>query len=488
MRFLILAENSGTDLFHWKYYRSMAANELRKRITLAGHECTVIEWFRSWNKADLIKIVDKYFEGAQDPVIAISSPFDFNFDNLIYLDFLLEYAKRKYPNLKVIQGGQRYFKPKLSDRYKHVDIEFLSRSIGMFDDWLFGKDVTKYAIHHNPLVLVNNNVNRVVDTPLLYELYEDDFLTEHETLGFEISVGCKFNCAFCDYTLRNAKNVILNESTKLKKLFVDAYEKYGIKNYYCIDDTLNETEEKLEILYEAIRDLNFKPKISAYVRLDLLNKPRQRELFKKINLSGAYFGIESFNPEVSKAVRKKTGIVNVYDTLEFVRDECSETFTTGSFIVGLRGDTYESIMNGFEKAAKEKLFDALQIYPYAFSHNEEIITDVTSISEIEKNPEKFGYEIIRSPATGLKISWSNDWSDSESAEYIAQEIREKHKGDFFILSSDSELAALRSVNLIQNKGTAEDKINFNQIGKRAVQLSNQFKQQYIERKKNQLGI
>jgi radical SAM superfamily enzyme YgiQ (UPF0313 family) len=487
MQFLILAENSRNSITNWGYFRSIAANELRKRIELAGHECTVIEWFRSWDKNDLIKIVDKIFKDAKNPVLAISSTLDMGSTDLMYLQFLFEYVKSNYKNSKIIRGGQRSFKKREQNLYKYIDIEFLSRSMGMFQDWLDGKDISKYKISENPLMLVNNDVNRSIDTPLVYKLYDDEFLTQYESLGFEVGVGCKFNCSFCDYTLRNAKNVTLNDASKLKELFETAYNKYGIKNFYSIDDTLNETEEKLEIIYDAIKDLSFKPMISGWCRLDLLHKPKQRELFKKINFSEVYFGIESFNPEASKFVRKKTGIENVYNSLEFMRDECPDTFTIGSFIIGLKNDSYESIMNGFDKAAKEKLLDSIQVFPYTFTSDEETYTDITSISEIEKNPEKFGYEVVRSPINNMRVGWKTNWTDHDSASYISLEIRSKYKDDFFILNH-GELSAFRFLNFIKNKGTSEDKSNVRKLREKSLMMSNYFKRQYIERKKNQLGI
>jgi len=494
-RILILADNTGLKIHsYWLYYRSIAANELRRRITSAGHECMVIEWFKRWDPNDLKKIVDKYFEGASNPVIAISSTFDFDLINLVKIEPILAHAKSKFPNVVVIHGGHKWFKKKTRKAFKHIDFNFLSRSMGMFDDWLNDRDISQYVVDKDPFILVNNKVNRKIDTPITHQLYDDDCLTEHESLGFEIGIGCRFNCSFCDYELRNSKSVILTESEKLKKLFLDAYTKYGITNFYCLDDTANETEQKLQILYDAIKDLPYKPQISAWCRLDLLNKPKQREYFKKIYFSAVYFGIESFNPEASKFVRKKTSLDDVFNSLEFMRDECPDTFTLGSFIVGLVGDNYESIINGFERAAKEKLLDTLKVYPYELqTTGDETYTDVTSISEIEKNPEKFGYKTFKTQVVTHEgkqeecYSWTNEWTDYLTACKMANEIHERFKDRFFLLNH-SEVAALRSFNLIKNKGSEEDKKNHIELQKKALQLSNHFILQYIERKKKQLGI
>lgn len=484
MKFLIFSENSRSQYLHY-HYRNTAANELRRRINLAGYKATIIEWIRHWDKADLKKIIDKYFLDEPKPVIAVSSTFDLRNTDLEYLDDVLIYAKTKYKNLKVIHGGNRVF---YENDYKgQVDVEFLGRSMGIFDDWIRNNDLSQYRTKDKPLVLTNNNISKFIDNPIITSLSDDDCLNKHDFLGFEIGVGCRFNCSFCNYELRNSKTVFLNDSHRLKEFFDIAHNKYSVENFYAIDDTINESEEKLITLYDAIKDLNFKPKITAWARLDLLGKESQRSLFKKINFSGLWFGIESFNPNASKQIRKKSAMDNVFDNLIFMRDHCPDTFTTGSFIIGLNGDNLESIENGFNKAYEEKLLHGLQIF--AFTLNSGKIKDSYLYSDLEKDPAKFGYKIYDNTYAydprlmNTQLFWESDWTNNIEAQKITDGLLEKYKTKFLIISH-SEGASFRAMNLLKNNSFQDTDI----LKSKGLILANLYKQKYILNKKAILGI
>lgn len=484
MKFLILAENSRSQYLHY-HYRNTAANELRRRINLAGYEAEIIEWIRHWDKNDLKKIIDCYFKDEPNPVIAVSSTFDLDNSDLKYLTDIFQYAKDKISNLKIIHGGNRVFYPE--DYNGLVDIEFLGRSMGIFDDWIRGKAVSQYKVHDFPLILTNHNISRFIDNPIIYNVNDNDCLNKNDFLGFEIGVGCRFNCSFCNYELRNAKTVVLNDSYQLHHMFDEAYNKYGVTNFYAIDDTINESEEKLETLVKAIEKLNYHPKITAWARLDLLNKQYQRDYFKRINFSGLWFGIESFNPEASKNVRKKSSLDNVFPNLEFMRDECPDTFKTGSFIIGLYGDNLESIENGFEKAHNEKLLDALQIF--SLTLNPAPIQDSYLQSELEKDPEKFGYKIYNkeyaydSRLLSTQIFWESDWTNNVESTKMTDRLIKKY-GKKFLMLSHSECASFKAMNLIKpDQKRADTHI----LKSKGLILANAYKQDYIARKKAKLG-
>lgn len=473
MKFLILAENAREPYLHY-HYRNTAANELRRRINQAGYEAEIIEWIRHWNKSDIIKIIDLYFADEPNPVIAVSSTFDMTNSDLKYLNPIFSYAKTKFKNLKIIHGGNRMYTKLHYNPY--VDVEFLGRSMGMFDAWIRDKDLSLYKKmeRNGTTVLSNDNIDKIIDNPITYTLNHSDCLNKNDFLGFEMAVGCRFNCPFCNYELRGSKTIYLNDSKRLKDFFDEAYNKYGVENFYAIDDTINESEEKLEALYKAIEGLNFKPKITAYARLDLLGKEYQREFFKKINFSSLWFGIESFNPDVSKQVRKKSSMENVFDNLVFIRDNCPETFTIGSFIIGLNGDNAESIDQGFQKVYEEKLLHSLQIFSLSIG-NETLVSDSLS-SELTKYPEKFGYKVYFDSKSPL--IWESDWTNNLEAVRISGMLTRKWSNKFFMITH-SEGASFQAMGLLKNNKFTDTEI----LKNKALVLSNLYKQEYIKRKK-----
>lgn len=484
MKFLILSENCRSHYLFY-HYRNPAANELRKRIVDAGHEALIIEWITHWDKKDLYKVIDSYFVDEPNPILAISNTFDLENQDLIYLEDIFKYSKEKYPNLKIIHGGARWFLP---EKYRgYIDVEFLGRSMGIFEDWINNRDISKYKIYDTPLVLINKHVDVNIDTPITPTIFDDDLLTHHDHLGFEIGIGCRFNCSFCNYDLRNSKTVHLNDPKKLHDFFYKAYNDHGVKHFYCIDDTLNESIEKLEILREATANLNYHPKITAWMRADLLNNTRQRELIKEINFDAIWFGIESFNPNVSKNIRKKSAMSNVFDSLIYLRDNCPDTFTMGSFIIGLNGDSAEEIERNFDKVVAEKLLHSMHLYVLTFWPVTDYQDVSNSASDIEKDPKKFGYnlrhDVYDPKVVSTTVVWESDWTNSVEANKLANYFYKKYEGQILFVRH-SECSAFRAMGLLQPGQI----VDMTKTKHSATILSNLYKKQYISSKKKQLGL
>jgi hypothetical protein len=277
-------------------------------------------------------------------------------------------------------------------------------------------------------VLVNKNFDQTVDTPVLPRLDDSDFLTPHDILGFEIGVGCKFNCTFCNYELRGAKVTTLTDSYTLKEYFEQAYGRYGITHFFAADDTPNETDEKLSVLADAVDGLSFKPKITAYSRLDIITgRPQQIELYRRIQFDSLFFGIESFNDTASRLVRKKSDIGSVKQTLKDLRRLCPDTFTVGGIIIGLNGDNETSIRASLDRVVEQQLLDSIQLYPLSISRSR-YITDPGYHSALDLDPEANGYpvtgplEFHRSNTAVQNLNWVSDWTNSIDADNLAYRL------------------------------------------------------------------
>lgn len=480
MKFLILSENSNGSWPHL-HYRSMGAFELRRRIELKNHVATVVDWFSSWEESDLKTVATGFFQDDSNPVIALSTPFDTT--DVYKIKPFLEWAKEHFPNLIIIHGGGRVYDSKLSHL---IDVFFLGRSMEMFDAWLNHEDLTRYIRSVNPLVLVNHNFNEKIDNPVVPPLADDDFLTRKDILGFEIGVGCKFNCSFCNYELRNAKITKLADAHQLRDYFEVAYKKYGVRNFFASDDTLNESDEKLEIVAEALSGLDFHPEITAFARLDILTaKKTQLELIKRINFRSLFFGIESFNPEASKAVRKKSSLGNTYDTLKYVRDYSPETYTVGGLIIGLNNDSRESIYEAVDKVIAENLLKSIQFYPLSITKPSGIIGE-GFYSDLDKNPEKFGYrttQVIKFHHGNTVIptyDWESDWTDSKGANELTTELHQYCLGKIDNINH-LDYAGLYALGVYKPNSTYQAMQN------KSFALSQALKQSYISNKVNQFS-
>jgi hypothetical protein len=475
MKFLILSENSNGTWPHL-HFRSMGSFELRRRIESRGHSATIIDWFTHWSEGELKGVVEKTFIGETDPVIAISTPF--NAIDVYNLRPVLKWALEKYPNIKIIHGGSRNYDESLSDL---IDVFFLGRSMEMFDAWLDNKDLTPYIERTDPLVLANYNFNEKIDNPVVPITKDDDCLSNKDILGFEVGVGCKFNCTFCNYELRNAKITKLADPLELRNYLQEAHSKYGISNFFASDDTLNETDEKLEIVLEAMSGLDFHPEITAYARLDLITSRKQQlELLGKIKFRSLFFGIESFNPEASKAVRKKSGLGNNYETLKNIRDISPDTYTVGGMIVGLNKDSEQSIFESVDRVINEKLLSSFQFGALSITRPTGII-GADFYSDLDKDPEKFGYKIIdvinfhHGNKNMASYAWQSDWTDSTKANDLTNRLYEYCRGKIDILNH-LEYAGLYSL------GVYNSTHRYEAIKNRSYTYSTLLKQQYIKNK------
>jgi len=475
MKFLILSENSNGTWPHL-HFRSMGSFELRRRIESRGHSATIIDWFTHWSLDDLKGVVEYELAGHVDPVIAISTPF--NAVDVYKIRPLLQWATEKYPQIKIIHGGSRHYDDSLKDI---VDVFFLGRSMKMFDAWLDNKDLSLFTEQHNPLVLANHIFDEKIDNPVIPVLKEDDCLTPKDILGFEVGVGCKFNCTFCNYELRNAKITRLADPLELRNYFEESHAKYGITNYFASDDTLNETDEKLEIVAEAISGLKYHPNITAYARLDIITGRKQQfDLLKHIKFRSLFFGIESFNPEASKAVRKKSGLGDNYETLKHIREISPDTYTVGGIIVGLNRDSEQSIRDSIERVINENLLNSLQIYPLSITRPTGII-GADFYSDLDKDPEKFGYKIVdtlrfhHGNKNIPEYGWKSDWTDNIESIQLTSKFAEICKGKIDMLNH-LEYAGLYAL------GAYNTGISYEAVRNRSYTYSTLLKQAYIKNK------
>lgn len=476
MRFLILSENSNGGWPHL-YFRSMGAFELRRRIESHGYSADILDWFTYWTDDELKQMISHHFTNEPNPVIAISTPF--NTTDVHKIKPVLLWAKETYPNLKIIHGGSRTFDDSLNDL---IDVFFLGRSMQMFDAWIQNNDLSQYIRHTNPTVLVNNNFDEKIDNPVLPILKDSDLLSSKDILGFEIGVGCKFNCTFCNYELRNAKITKLVDPYALREYLNLAHKKYGITNYFASDDTLNETDEKLEIVAEAISGLDYHPQITAYARLDIINaRPYQLELLNKIQFRSLFFGIESFNNEASKLVRKKSGLSDNYTTLKQIKSITPNTYTVGGIIIGLNKDSEQSIRHSVKRIVEEKLLHSLQLYPLLISKSN-TITSADYLSDIDQYPEKHNYKIINVNSFHHNnkyvpiYHWQSDWTDTRGAESLRLCLENEYRDSIDMLGH-LEYAGYHTLGVYNDAP-------YEALKNRSFTISTQLKRSYIKKKLN----
>ena len=348
------------------------------------------------------------------------------------------------PNCKLVMGGGKA--PMRGTNIIDIYVE------GYADTSVI--KMTKYLEGKNPFFQFRKNEDNsisVVDDPKASHFdfvnsstvwHPSDHIFPGEALPIEISRGCIFNCSFCAYPLNGKKKLdYMRDTGLLREEFQRNYDLYGTTEYVFMDDTHNDSVDKLEQLYDEVYSrLKFKVRFTTYLRLDLLAaKPHTIDLLHASGLRGAFFGIESLNYQSSKTIGKGLRPERAVETLHKVREVWGNDVATGvSFIVGLPHDTEETVNKWLTQATDVNFpNDSITIFPLYMPYvaNDRRLWK----SDIESNPEKYGYsypEPLQYP--GLwenKITGLNAKRAQEIAEhYLAAATKNnKKKPSHFII-------------------------------------------------------
>lgn len=217
----------------------------------------------------------------------------------------------------------------------------------------------------------------------------------------------------------------LKSPTVLRNQFIDNYERFGVTNYFFLDDTFNDSVEKLQILHdEVFAKLPFKVSFGAFMRLDLINAHRETiPLLRDMGLTGAFLGVESLNYESNKSIGKGISGEKIVEILTILKREWPNTILDGQFIMGLPHDSEQSIRAWLDLLLTEDFpLDAAKIEPLHLDKGK--AGNSLWVSQFESNPEKYGYTFEE----GNSFSWTNNMNFSlKDAIRVKQEYGRRWK-------------------------------------------------------------
>lgn len=226
-----------------------------------------------------------------------------------YLNDFILWLKKEYPNIpRVVGGNNALVTPAENidywvDSYGENAILALCRHlIGTLGEPLktdaafFGSKNVIRGLHHYP------------STPLdsyLIDYEERDFMMHYECPQIETARGCMFNCSYCNFPLLGQSKDVSVSKEEFKKQLQTGYEKWGIKNWRVMDETFNDRPEKIRKYAEAVDELGYNPWICGFARGDLVVTHRDHwDDYIRLGFLGHSMGVETFNQEAGKLVRK----------------------------------------------------------------------------------------------------------------------------------------------------------------------------------------
>jgi hypothetical protein len=390
-----------------------------------GYESTVFNYMMYWDQDILLDTLEKYSEG-KPLLCAFSLTFNNTSQYVEFITKLVKKIKERCPGSITIIGGVRDFYN--IDLLKQCgDVIYKGRSINLFmksiHDRLFDTLIdTKFE----PFVIEHPDDANLPDNPIVHKFYDHDIWESTDVAMFETTIGCKFNCTFCNYDFRNMKNPIVSTVDSLAEFFESAKNK-NITHFFACDDTINETDEKINNIHAAVKEVGIDPTITAFTRQDVIaGRPHQMEILSQAGITNLVFGIESFNYNANKRVRKGVKGEKILENLALLKSIDPNFHLQGHLIFGLSGDNKESIKKYIDLSLEQRLLDCIAVINLHFRHYGEMHDMWEFQSDIEKDPAKFGYK-IKIPEQNQEnnfefVWWENEWTNRDDIKEFNTEM------------------------------------------------------------------
>jgi radical SAM superfamily enzyme YgiQ (UPF0313 family) len=384
----------------------------------------------------------------------------FNIDSLVssfsrdnYLPWI-EYVKKRNPKTKTLLGGARI------DFYLNAPTDYVIVGLGETEtiDLLNSLSGRTRRIFSRIVDHDRKAHSKVWDFRNSTTAYtEHDFILPNETLNLEISRGCKFKCAYCSYPLIGQRTQdYLKHPDIIRQELITNYERWGTTKYFIVDDTFNDSTEKMQMMTDISQSLPFELKFWCYLRADIIAAhPEQMQLLKDMGIQETYFGLETFNPKTAKFIGKGMAMGKIADTLYKCKESWgSRSYLAAGIIIGLPYETQASIqmaVDFFHRA--DCPIDLANTFPLSIVGNHNMMKYMY-MSEIDRNYNKYGYYFSNPEAN--YYNWrkddDTDISSYEQAELLSQSFNptlphKPYRGCFYKSSFNDVRISNREKNL-----------------------------------------
>jgi len=334
------------------FYRAFGAHRVATYLRKQGWDIECLDYMYHFSDEELREYVDKRI--TKDTVfIGVSVIFQLDRDSAAQFVRLMEYIRKKWPWVKFVAGGVKSY---CITCLPGVDYYIAGNGEYAMDALLGHLTAGK----EKPIVKKSTTGLEIIDGYDDYPCYpkrdaaisyEDrDFIKPNEMLNIELGRGCRFACKYCSYPLIGLKGNQMRDGDSVHDELLENYERWGVKNYYITDDTVNDSKQKMKMVGDAVRRLPFQTQLHGYARADLLIR-HGKETWDDMIAAGYTshsYGVESFNYESAKVMGKgmppeetKEGLLEVEEYF----NKNSPYFYTGSMtmIAGLPFETFETL-------------------------------------------------------------------------------------------------------------------------------------------------
>lgn len=397
-----------TNLILWNSFnsedsatRTLGCYQLASWVRQNGYSVKVIDFCSHMSTDDLVNITSMYIS-SNTLAIGISTTFWKPVASRAENDYEPQWVidARIRLNAKHIcwlLGGTAVI---FHETFKFPWIRFTGLSEDSLLTWL----------DQNSRKLVKRNAFEITTSTLLFT--ENDYIQPHEVLPMELARGCQFTCKFCSYPLiGKKKGTYIRDYDLIKEIIIRNYAEYGVTKYYFLDDTVNESEEKIYALANIAQSLPFRLEWVGYNRADIIwSKPGMVSALKDSGLRSAFFGIESFGKEASIAIGKAWSGTHAKEFLSGLRDQWKDITFSLNFIAGLPGDTPDDLISTVQWCIDNRMY-RWHIAPlYINSHPNRVWH-----SAFDNEYEKYGYSM-----EDTYLWTNNNWTYGSAIEFSSK--------------------------------------------------------------------
>jgi hypothetical protein len=417
--------------------RGAGAHRIATHLRNQGMDVEVIDFATQWSLQELQELVKSRVDN-QTVFFGFSTFFSYWTHTI---DQFTKWLKESYPTIPIILGGQSVLMTPATTVDYWVD-SFGEYAISELVKSLTGNSTDNIIFEEYTSKKVIRALNNYPAYPLpsyMNKLERRDFLQPYEFLTTELSRGCKFKCSFCTFPILGIKEDTSRPAEDFQEELIYNYNEFGIVNYHIADETANDRIEKIIKYADVVDTLNFKPWFNGFLRADLLAKQKPYwDHYKKMRFGGHFYGIETFNKEAGKVVKKgadpdylKTNLLdfkNQMGSLDLYRG-------TMSLICGLPKES-EYSWNATVNWLNENWTSESVVVYYLEVPN--IENNQTTHSLFSKNPSKYG---LRTKNTipiipevnfhqGDQIQWEHDLMSQPRAMELVQYFKKTHQSNF----------------------------------------------------------
>jgi radical SAM superfamily enzyme YgiQ (UPF0313 family) len=181
---------------------------------------------------------------------------------------------------------------------------------------------------------------------------------DQEQLLIETIRGCIFKCKFCYYPKAYDGLYYVSRDKVLANL--EHARDNGAKEVYLLDPTLNQRRDFADFL-QWLKDGNPDGQLEYYaeLRAEGLNADQAR-LMREANFKEVEIGLQSIDPKTQDLMERRNNLKAFEKGVRALQAEGIKVKV--DLIVGLPGDTIDSVRRGMHYLADNRLYDEIQVF------------------------------------------------------------------------------------------------------------------------------